>query len=275
MVKLLFLILSIVSLSASAWTPTQRIMFVIPTPAGSTGPAPVVSNLLRTAMEKQNLTVVSLYKSGAEGIIGANEIAEAKPDGYTLGAVARSTLEMQEHEDIRKYTANSLHKLLYIADLYYVLLSSNQAYKKSNDLLIATTLSGSTRSAHLFGEMSGLRLIYVPYKGGFDPLTDLIAGRVDLLFGSAAVGLQLAETRKLKALAITAPKRLPMLKNLPALAETYPGFEVKESYYVLIRGDTPKEILDYYSGLFKVIVKDPNLRLKIEENLNVPKLIVY
>ncbi|MEN9538367.1 MAG: hypothetical protein RLZZ126_602 [Pseudomonadota bacterium] len=240
--RLLIAAVTAASLGAAAQTfPSQPIRLVVPyTPAGATD---VLARLVAdrvTAAEGWTFLVDN--KPGANGNIGMDVVAKAKADGYTLGVGQTSNLAINPALlpsmpfDARKdftpiafiaqqpvlvvVRADSPHKSL--ADLV------KAAQAKNGSLAMASAASGTV--GHLAGELLGRRakfkFTHVPYKGAAPALTDLIGGQTDFMMPTPQAALQLIKSGRLRALAVTSAKRLPILPEVSTVAESgYPGFE--------------------------------------------------
>ena len=219
---------------ASDW-PSKPIKLIVPFPAG--GPADVmgrlVAQVLGTALKA---TVVVENKAGAGGNLGTDQIAKAAPDGYTLGLSAVSSLAIAPtlqpklpYNVERDVTPISLVGVARGALVAHPSAPFNDlkgliAYAKANPGKLAYGSSGVGTSNHLQGEYlsmrAGIELLHIPYKGTAPLAQDLLGGAIPMAFESSLVTAgPNVKTGKLKAIAITAHGRAPLLPNVPTMEE--------------------------------------------------------
>ena len=239
--------------------PTHSIRIIVPTPAG--GPVDVMARLIGNALPAtlgQPLIVEN--RPGAGNTLGSKQAASAEPDGYTLMVSAASGLIMSPL--IYKnagYDAASFAPVALIAETPQVLVINPQLPVKSVTELIAYAKANPGRlnystggvgtlphlTAELFKKETGTQIVHVPYKGGGPALTAVVAGEVQMTFDTLATSRQLVEDGKLRALAVSSPKRLAELPNVPTMAETgYPALTTGAWTALMAPHDTPSEIVD-------------------------------
>jgi tripartite-type tricarboxylate transporter receptor subunit TctC len=135
--------------------------------------------------------------------------------------------------------------------------------QKNPDRVTAATQGNGTTShltAELFQLMAKVKLRHVPYRGSAPALQGLLAGDVDLMFDNLGVSLTLVEAGKLKLLAVASPNRLPALPDVPAIAETLPGFEAVAWYGIVAPPKTPKNIVDTINTDVNEALRQPELQ---------------
>ena len=239
--------------------PERPIRIIVPTPAG--GPVDVMARLIGNALPAtlgQPLIVEN--RPGAGNTLGSKQAASAEPDGYTLMVSAASGLIMSPL--IYKnagYDAASFAPVALIAETPQVLVINPQLPVKSVTELIAYAKANPGRlnystggvgtlphlTAELFKKETGTQIVHVPYKGGGPALTAVVAGEVQMTFDTLATSRQLVEDGKLRALAVSSPKRLAELPNVPTMAETgYPALTTGAWTALMAPHDTPSEIVD-------------------------------
>nr|WP_246013210.1 tripartite tricarboxylate transporter substrate binding protein [Pigmentiphaga humi] len=239
--------------------PNRPIRLVIPfTPGGST------DILGRTIGEQLNKAwgqpVVAENVPGAGGSIGADRVAKATPDGYTLLmghigtlAVTPSLYSKLPYDPIKSFAA-----VAWVARVPNVLvvhpsvpaktLKELVAYAKANPEKLTYGSGGNGSAAHIATEylklQSGTQMQHVPYKGTAPAVTDLVAGHIKVMFtGVPAVNAQI-KAGQLRPIAVSSPKRVKMLPDVPTVAESgYPGFEADQWYGVVAPAATPKEVI--------------------------------
>ena len=238
--------------------PNHPIRIIVPTPAG--GPVDVMARLIGNALPAvlgQNVIVEN--RPGAGNTIGSRAAAAADPDGYTLMVSAASGLIMSPM--IYKnagYDAASFAPVALIAETPQVLVINPQlpvksvaeliAYAKANPGKLNYSTGGTGTLPHLNAELfkkeTGTQIVHVPYKGGGPSLTAVIAGEVQMTFDTLATSLQLINDRKLRALAVVAPKRAPALPDVPAMPELgLPAVSSGAWSALLAPRDTPPDII--------------------------------
>jgi tripartite-type tricarboxylate transporter receptor subunit TctC len=258
--------------------PRKPIRMIIPYPPG--GPTDILGRIVaQNLSERLGQQVVVENKPGASGMIGADLVAKAPPDGYTLLANASihvinaSLYKKPTYDAIKDFTPVSL-----IADVPLVLVVPPELPVKSVKDLIALAKSksgklnfassGNAAAPHLAGEAfkiaTGVDMQHVPYKGSGPALTDLMGGQVQLMFDSLPSSISHVKSGKLRAIAVTTAKRSSALPSVPTIAESgVPGFDISTWYGVWAPAGTPKEIVSRLSGEIAKIVKLPDVRERL------------
>lgn len=217
-------------------------------------------------------------RTGAGGIIGADVVAKAAPDGYTLlinspAHVINNSLYAGKlpYDPIVDFAPVSM-----LADVPNILVITTAVpaktvkdlitYLKANPGKLNYGSAGTGSSQHLAGElfskMANVKMIHVPYKGGGAVVTDLLAGQLQLTFGSATL-LPSVRAGKLVALAVTTSRRDPTLPELPTVSEAaLPGYEASAWYVMVAPARTPKAIVDKLYQEIQRIFKLPDIREK-------------
>jgi tripartite-type tricarboxylate transporter receptor subunit TctC len=212
----------------------------VPFPAG--GSADLMPRVVAEKLaEKWGQPVIVDNRPGAAGNIGADAVYRAEPDGYTLMSSPPPPLVINRLLYPKlSYDASQFVPITVIGAIPNVLLvhpnvGANSvaeliaiARQNPGKLNYASQGGGSTShlTAELFKSMAGgLAITHIPYKGTAPALTDLLAGQVDMMCDNLGVSLAHVRAGKLKALAVASKQRFPGLPNVPALAETLPGFE--------------------------------------------------
>lgn len=226
--------------SAQAY-PSQPIRLVVPyPPAGATD---VVARLMvERVTANAGWTFVVDNKPGAGGNIGMDAVAKAKPDGLTLGVGQTSNLAINPslYGKMPYDALKDLTPIAFIAQQpVVVVVRADSPYKSLADLVKAGQVKGASLSmasaangtvGHLAGELLGQRanfkFLHVPYKGAAPALTDLMGGQTDFMLPTPQAAVPLIKGGKLRALAVTSAKRLPVLPEVPTVAESgFAGFE--------------------------------------------------
>ena len=214
-------------------------------------------------------------RSGSGGVVGADAIAKAKPDGYTVGlgsiaphAIAPTLYASLPFDAARDFTFVSgiwqLPNLLVVNnDLPARSVPELIALLKANPGKYAYGSSGAGTTPHLSGEllkqMAGLDVLHVPYRGGAPALLDLLAGRVHLIMDNIPGLLPAAREGRIRALAVTGPRRSPAAPDLPAMSEALPGFEITSWGAVCGPAGMPGPVVERHSAFAKRALESPDL----------------
>jgi len=226
--------------------------------------------------ERLGQAVLIENRAGADGVIGAQVVAKAAPDGYTLvfGSIASHGIlpAIQippPYDPIRDFVPVSL-----VAITPNVLLAHVSAPAKNVAELIALAKNqpgklnfGSTSlggSPHMSGELlksqAKIQMVHVPYKGGAPMLVDLMGGQISYAFDNLPSSIQHIRSGKIKALAVTTAKRWPSAPEIPTMAEAgLPGYESSAWFGVLAPANTPKAIVDLLQRHISAILKQPEV----------------
>ncbi|MEY4212850.1 MAG: Bug family tripartite tricarboxylate transporter substrate binding protein [Burkholderiaceae bacterium] len=242
--------------SAQAW-PSRPVRLVVTFP---TGGAPDI--LARLFSEKAQLgqPVVVDNKPGAGGNIGAEFVAKAAPDGYTLvmGTVGTHAINgalyaKMPYDMVRDFAPVSL-----VASAPNLLVVNNNlpvktvadliGYMKANPDKLSFGSPGVGTSVHVSGElfksMTGTTMTHVPYKGRQFAIPDLVGGSIQLMFDNMPSALPMAREGKIRAVAVTTLKRSPSAPEIPTVAETIPGFEAVTWFAMFAPAGTPRPAID-------------------------------
>jgi tripartite-type tricarboxylate transporter receptor subunit TctC len=256
-VLLLVAALDPLSATAADAYPNHPLRFLVASPPG--GSPDILARIVGTKLTEQTgQQVVVDNRAGASGLIGIELAKNAAPDGYTL-VLATTTLFASlpalkpnlPFDPDRDFT--SLTRIASVANVATVHagLAVNSvadlvqlAKAKPGQLNYGSAGNGSP--AHLAGAMfnvlAGVDTVHVPYKGAAPALSDVIAGQLQMLFTSPLVAMPHAKGGRIKVLATTGAKRDPLIPELPALAETVPGYEITQWWGVAVPVKTPAAI---------------------------------
>ncbi len=238
--------------------PNHSIRIIVPTPAG--GPVDVIARLIGNALPATlGQPLIIENRPGAGNTLGSRQAAAAEPDGYTLMVSAASGLIMSPLiYKTAGYDAASFAPVALIAETPQVLVINPQlplksvteliAYAKANPGKLNYSTGGVGTLPHLTAELfkkeTGTQIVHVPYKGGGPALTAVVAGEVQITFDTLATSRQLIEDGKLRALAVSSPKRLAELPNVPTMTETgYPALATGAWTALMAPRHTPPEIV--------------------------------
>lgn len=259
--------------------PSHAITLVVPYPAG--GSADVLARAIGQRLgERLHQAVVVENHAGAATAIGAKDVARAAPDGYTLllGTVSSQAINpaMNKvgYDPVADFTpiapigsipfvlvANPASHLDSVADVIA------RAKAKPGELAYAS--AGIGTSNHLAGELfasdAHIKLLHVPYKGSAPALTDVLAGHVPLMFDLQATSLAHVRAGRLKALAVTSPKRSDLLPDVPTMAEGgLPGYDVSAWFGLFAPAGVPKPIVDKLNAEMSAIIASPEMKKRLQ-----------
>ena len=271
---------------AAAWAepagaqgyPAKAIRMVVPYPPGGGTDivARTLAQLMTPAMGQQ---VVVENRGGAGGNIGMDAVAKSPPDGYTLVfaitaqlAVNPSLFPKLPYDLIRDYTPITLAGIApYLLVIHPSLPAKSMkdlltlARNAPNDLRYGSAGNGS--GSHLAGEMlnslARVKTLHIPYKGGAPAMTDLIAGQLQISYLTYTSTSGFLRSGRLRALGVTTVKRSPVLPDLPAIAESVPGYDSAVWYGALAPAGTAPEIVARLNREFVTALKTTELRSRL------------
>lgn len=262
--------------AATDW-PAKTVRIVVPYPPGGSSDiiARSISQSLSEAL-KQNVIVEN--KPGANGNLGADFVAKADPDGYTVllcdvGALAISPsvytkLSFDPSKDLRGVTmlAYSPHLLVVHPSVPVSNLKELIAYSKKNDLNFAVTATGS--APHLAGvaleRASGARWQYIPYKGGVTAIQDTVAGQTQVLMNGMLATLPQVQNGKLKVLGVSKSTRMPLIGDVPTIAEQgIAGYESGTWQGILVPRGTPEAVVQKLNKALITAIRAPEIRSRL------------
>ena len=264
---------------AQAPYPAKPIRFVVPYPAG--GPLDIVARLLaQKVSESVKQPVVVDNKPGAGGNIGADSVAKATADGYTLlmGAVATHAINPSLYPAMPYDAARDFAPVTQVASTPNVLVVNPSvpaatvrefiAHAKANPGKLNFGSGSSGSAGHLAGELfktlADLDMTHIPYKGAAPAMQDLVGGRIDLMFDNLASSLSQVRAGRVKALAVTTAKRSALAPELPTIAESgLPGFDITTWFGVFAPAGTPHAVLEVLHSEFTRALAAPDVREKM------------
>ena len=261
--------------------PARPIRFVVPYAPG--GPLDLIARAIGQKLtEATGQPVVVDNKPGAGGNIGADIVAKAAPDGYTIvmGAVATHAINPTLYPKIPYDPVKDFTPVAMVAVVPNVLVVNPTLPVKSVKELIdfakakpsyLNFASGSTGSTgHLAGELfnalAGVQMVHIPYKGGAPAMADLLAGQVQLMFDNLANALPQVKAGKLRALAVTTAQRSAFAPDLPTLAEAgVPGFDLTTWFGIFLPGNAPRDIVLRLNTEINKALSAPDMKDRLEK----------
>ena len=259
--------------------PSRPVHCMVGFPAG--GPNDIVGRLIAQWLsERLGEQFIIENRPSAGGIIAAQAVANAPPDGYTLLIVgAPQAISTTLYDNLN---FNLIRDVTPVAGIIRVPLVMEVnpavpaktvpefiAYAKDNPGKLNMASGGTGTTDHVSGElfkmMAGVNMVLVPYRGGAPALTDLLGGQVQVLFDPIPASIEYIRTGKLRALAVTTATRADALPDIPTVGEFVPGFEASTWYGVGAPKNTPAEIIDKLNLAINSAVADPTLKARFAD----------
>ena len=264
--------------TAAPW-PQKPIRIIVPNPAGGT--ADMLPRAIAEPLSvKLGQPIVIENRAGAAGNIAAEFVYNAEPDGYTLMAAPPPPLSINVslypklNYDPAKFVPITVLAQVPNALMVHPSVPANTleefiAYAKANPDKLSYASQGNGSTAHLTAELfklkTGTQLLHVPYKGDAPAMVDLLAGHVNLMFGNVAAASAHLRSGKLRLLAVTSPKRLAAMPNVPAVNELVPGV-VGVAWFALVAPPrTPPAIAARLSATVSEILRSPEMTKRYAE----------
>ena len=260
--------------------PTKPVRVVVPfAPGGATDIVTRVVAQKLTSEWKQ--TVVVDNRAGASGNIGADIVAKARPDGYTLLMTSGSIVTANTHMFRGKLSYDPDKDLVAVTNVasgpqaIVVHPSGAKTLKefiasaKAKPRGVTYGSAGVATQTHLAAEnfiyTAGIDLIHVPYKGEGPALADLVGGQIQMVTPNLSAAIGFVKSGKLRVLAVTSKERVRQLPDIPAAAETLPGFENLGWFGFMAPAGTPKSIIDAIHKDTAKVLKAPDIVERFEQ----------
>jgi len=265
-----------VSIAAAQTYPTRQITLVVPFAPG--GPADFLGRLIGQKMsEELGQQIVVDNRPGANTIIGAQAVAKAAPDGYTLLMAIDGTLVMNPflysklaYDPFKDFAPISVIALVPSAvvgnikipiDSIKELVDREKA--KPGTFQIGISTPTSQVNVGLLNIMAGTNFTTIPYRGGTTQITGILAGDIALGMESINVSLPLWREKKVKIVGLVNAQRLSLAPELPTIAETFPGYDLGIWQSIVAPADTPRDVVTKLHGSIRKVLAAPDVREKL------------
>jgi tripartite-type tricarboxylate transporter receptor subunit TctC len=271
--------------SPAADYPNRPVRWLIGFAAG--GPVDIVARIMSQWLSEHfGQQFVVENRAGSGGNLAAAAAVTSPPDGYTLlfvapnNAISTSLYKKLPYDFIRDTVP-----VASIMQLTNMLVVSNDMpvktvqefidYCKANPGKVSYASSGNGTSVHmsaeLFKALTKIDMVHVPYRGSALAFPDIISNKVQLIFDNLPSALEQSRGGTVRALGVTSPQRWPGVPDVPAIAETVPGFESVGFYGISAPKGTPQEIIDTLNKAVEEALKDPKLVARLAEVGGIPK----
>ena len=264
--------------------PTRPVRIIVGYTAGS---APDIASRLmgQWLSDRLGQQFVTENKPGAGTNLSTEAVVRAAPDGYMLLEIATpNTLSNLLHDNLSYDFIRDIAPVAYIGATPFVVVASPSlpaqniaeliAYAKANPGKVNMASNGTGNLSHVSGElfkmMAGVDLFHVPYRGELEAQADLLSGRAQVMFDPIISCIGDIKAGKLKALAVTTPKRVDSLPDVPTVSETVPGYEVTGGLGLGAPRDTPAEIIDKLNAAVGAGLADATVKKRLIELGSIP-----
>ena len=273
-------VLSAAPAQAQGTWPDKPLKLVVPYPAG--GNADNTARLLATQLgQRLGQQVVVDNRPGGSGTIGAAAVAKAPADGYTLLLDATAfTVNPSLFPKLPFDAAKDFAPISLVLQVpLLMVVPANSPFQSVADVAKAARArpghltyasAGNGGAQHLAGELfkqgQKVAITHIPYRGGAPALTDLIGGQVDMMFSATTASGPFVKSGKLRALAISSPRRVEGWESVPTVAESgVPGFQVSEWNGLFAPAGTPRPVLERLEAETRAIVASPEMKKRFAE----------
>lgn len=267
---------------AQAAFPEREIRFLCGFPPGGT--CDLLSRLLAEHLGPiLGQRVIVENRTGASGMIAADYVAKAPPDGHT---VVLAIMAMHAVQPVMPGVRmpfdvdRDLTPIATVANVYNILVASPQApfrtipeliaHARQNPGKLTYASAGNGTSQHLSGELfkqlAGVDMLHVPYRGGAPAIVDIVAGRTDIMFGNMPEFLGQIRGGGLRPIAFGAPRASPLFPDLPLIKDTVPGFEIRNWFGVAGPGGMPAEIIAKWNEALRTVADQKSFQDRMAES---------
>jgi tripartite-type tricarboxylate transporter receptor subunit TctC len=279
---------SAVLLAAPAWAQDKVTRIVVPFGAG--GPIDQTARILAEAVKPTLGTVIVDNRPGAGGNIGVSAVAKAAPDGLTLGIATTAShginpwlFKQLPYDPVKDFAP--VTQMLRVPNVLVMNAEAAQrlnirslpdliAYAKANPARLNYGSGGNGSAGHLAGELlknqAGIFAVHIPYNGGAPAQLGLLSGQVDFNIDNLATAAANIRAGKLRALAVTTAQRSAALPDVPAMAETLPGFEVDTWWGLVAPAGTPPDTVARLHSAFATALGSADVQAKFARLMAEP-----
>jgi tripartite-type tricarboxylate transporter receptor subunit TctC len=264
--------------------PTRPVRIVVGFPAG--GGSDITARLIgQWLSERLGQPFIVENRPGAATNLAAEAVAKSAPDGYTLllfgssGTINATLYDNLSYDLVRDIApVAGTNRVPYVMEVTPSVPAKTVpefiAYAKANPGKINMASAGNGSVQHVSGElfkmMTGVSMVHVPYRGGAPALTDLIGGRVQIMFDALTGSVQYIRAGKLRALAVTTATRVEVLPDLPTLSDSVPGYETSSWSGIGAPRNTPTEIIERLNKEINAALADAKMRARLADLGGVP-----
>ena len=267
--------------------PNKPIRLVVGFPPG--GGVDIIARAISQELGQQlGQPIVIDNKPGAGGNVAAEQVAHAPADGYTLiiGAVSTFAISASVYRKLHYDVLKDLAPVAVVASVPNVLVVNSSvpahnvrdliALAKSKPGRINFGYAGTGTTVHFAGElfksMADIDIVHIPYKGAAPAMSDLLAGRVQLMFDFLSAAAPHIRDGSLRALGVTSAKRSPVLPDVPTIAEAgLPGYQVLGSFRVLAPAGTPADVIQRLNREIAKVVERPEVKKRLLASAATPE----
>lgn len=277
---------SLTSAQAQESFPERPITMIVPYAAGGT--TDILARLMSDEMSKTlGQPVVVEYRPGAGGTLGSELASEAAPDGYTIvmGAPGSHATSPSLYKDLAYDPVEDFETISRVALVPNVVIVHPSVEAETLEELIALMKEkpgqinygsagvGATThlTGELFGQMAGVDIMHIPYKGSGDAMIDLVSGQIQMMFENLPGAMGQIEGGQVRPLAVTSSERSPALPDIPTVAEAgVPGFEVVSWFGLFAPAGTPEPIISKLNEAVQTALENPEVRERLLELGAIP-----
>jgi tripartite-type tricarboxylate transporter receptor subunit TctC len=266
--------------AAGPW-PEKAVKLVVPYPPGGT--TDVLARLIASRLsERLGQPVVIENRAGAGGTLGSATVARAPADGYTLvlGTIGSHGVNYALNEKLAYHPLRDFVGVIPVASVPNVLVVRTDAPYKNFDELIAAAKAAPGQLSHgstgigaspqlslgLLKIMAKVNINEIMYKGGAPVMVDLLGGHLTMAFDAVATSVPMISSGKLRPLAVTSQTRVKALPDVPAIAESYPGFDVVAWYGIWAPAGTPPAVVERLNNEIDAIIRSPEVRDRMAQD---------